>query len=403
MFGCFFPRPQLFLLTAILWALASVLIWYFVAGDWSEPLGIADAIGREDREVWIYEFSLLSYAVFAAFWMWFSPHRWGMWSVVGTCIVLFAIWFQVQMDVLINEWFGGFYDLIQKALAEPGAVTLSEYYWELATFLFIAMPWMITAVLNEFFTSHYVFRWRTAMNDRYVGIWHDVRHIEGASQRVQEDTMRFAEIMEVLGSRFISSIMTLLAFLPILWVLSDNVSELPILGEIPKSLVWIAIIWSLFGTGLVAFAGIKLPGLHFRNQRVEAAFRKELVKGEDEAERAAPPTLAELFGNVRWNYFRLYFHYLYFNVVRFSYNQIGVIVPYIALGPTIVSAGVTLGLMQQIVRAFGKVEDSFQFLVHNWKTMVELMSIYKRLAAFERAIAGDEQAAIEFEAPTAPV
>ena len=403
MFGCFFPRPQLFLLTAVLWAVASVLIWYFVVGDWSEPLGLASAIGREDREVWIYEFSLLSYAAFAAFWTWFSPHRWGMWSVVGTCVVLFAIWFQVQMDVLINEWFGGFYDLIQKALAEPGAVSASEYYWELATFLFIAMPWVITFVLNDFFTSHYIFRWRTAMNERYVDIWQDVRHIEGASQRVQEDTMRFAEIMEFLGSRFISSIMTLLAFIPILWVLSDNVSELPIIGEIPKSLVWVAIIWSIFGTGLVALAGIKLPGLHFRNQRVEAAYRKELVVGEDNAERAKPPTLAELFGNVRWNYFRLYFHYLYFNVVRYSYNQIGVIVPYIALGPTLVSAGVTLGLMQQIVRAFGRVEDSFQFLVHNWKTMVELMSIHKRLAAFERAIAGDEQAAIEFEDPNAPV
>ena len=76
----------------------------------------------------------------------------------------------------------------------------------------------------------------------------------------------------------------------------------------------------------------------------------------------------------------------------------GVILPYIALGPTIISAGVTLGVMQQILRAFGRVENSFQFLVMSWTTIVELMSIYKRLSAFERAIAGDTQAAIEFEA-----
>ena len=119
--------------------------------------------------------------------------------------------------------------------------------------------------------------------------------------------------------------------------------------------------------------------------------------GEDSAERAAPITLRELFSNVRRNYFRLYLNYLYFNVARYCYLQFGVILPYIALGPTIISAGVTLGVMQQILRAFGRVENSFQFLVMSWTTIVELMSIYKRLTAFERAIAGDEQAAIEFE------
>ena len=119
--------------------------------------------------------------------------------------------------------------------------------------------------------------------------------------------------------------------------------------------------------------------------------------GEDREDRAEPPTLGELFANVRRNYFRLYLNYLYFNIVRYGYLQAGVMLPYIALGPTIIAAGFSLGVMQQIVRAFGRVENSFQFLVNSWTTIVELMSIYKRLAAFERAIAGDDLAAIEFE------
>ena len=55
----------------------------------------------------------------------------------------------------------------------------------------------------------------------------------------------------------------------------------------------------MFGTVFLATVGIKLPGLEFKNQRVEAAYRKELVYGEDDETRAKPPTLAELFGNVR--------------------------------------------------------------------------------------------------------
>ncbi|WP_075221785.1 peptide antibiotic transporter SbmA [Acuticoccus yangtzensis] len=397
MFGCFFPRPQLFLATAAAWALASILFWYLVAAEWGDPLGIAAHVEWSEREVWIYEYSAICYLIFVAFWLLYSPHKWALWSVAGSAVIIFATWFQVQLDVMINAWFGSFYDLVQQALGEPGAVTATAYYAELSTFLGIAMVYIMTAVLSAFITSHYVFRWRTAMNDRYVALWERVRHIEGASQRVQEDTMRFANIMESLGTRLIDALMTLVAFLPILWALSASVSEIPVLGAVPGALVWVAIIWSIFGTGILALTGIRLPGLEFRNQRVEAAYRKELVIGEDHADRAQPPTLAELFRNVRRNYFRLYFNYLYFNVVRYGYLQAGVLVPYVALGPTIIAAGFTLGVMQQVVRAFGRVENSFQFLVNSWTTIVELMSIYKRLRAFEAAIAGETLSSIEYD------
>ena len=75
---------------------------------------------------------------------------------------------------------------------------------------------VVVGVLTRFFVSHYIFRWRTAMNDFYVANWPRLRNIEGASQRVQEDTMRFATTMEGLGVNLISAVLTLLAFLPVL-------------------------------------------------------------------------------------------------------------------------------------------------------------------------------------------
>ena len=397
MLHSFFPNPKLFFISGVIWAIICILCWHLVFSDWEDPIGIAALFEWDPVRVWLYEYTAVCYASFSAFWLRYSRHRWARWSVAGSALIVFATWFQVQLDVMINEWFGTFYDTVQQALAEPNSVSASDYYTQLATFLKIAMVFIITAVIVAFFTSHYVFRWRTAMNDYYVSLWPKIRHIEGASQRIQEDTMLFARIMESLGSRLIDAVMTLLAFLPILWGLSSFVKQLPIVGEVPQALVFIAILWSVVGTTILALAGWRLPGLEFRNQRVEAAFRKELVLGEENAERARPPTLSELFSNVRKNYFRLYINYLYFNVVRYSYLQAGVILPYIALGPTIISAGVTLGVMQQILRAFGRVEGSFQFLVMSWTTIIELISIYKRLAAFERAIAGDEQSLIEFE------
>lgn len=397
MFHTFFPNPGRFLWSALAWAAVCIGLWHGVFSGWEDLLGISNLTGWDPSRVWVYEYTAICYGLFVVAWLRITDHKWAKWSVAGSALIVFTTWFQVQLDVMINEWFGTFFDMIQQALAEPDTVSATEYYAQLATFLQIAMVFIVTSVLVAFFTSHYVFRWRTAMSDYYTSIWPKVRHIEGASQRIQEDTMAFARIMEGLGSRFIEAVMTLLAFLPVLWGLSSFVTELPIVGEVPQALVFIAILWSIVGTALLGIAGWRLPGLEFRNQRVEAAFRKELVLGEDNVDRAQPPTLAELFSNVRRNYFTLYLNYLYFNVVRFSYLQAGVILPYIALGPTIIGAGFTLGVMQQILRAFQRVENSFQFLVLSWTTIVELMSIYKRLAAFERAIAGDDQAAIEFE------
>ena len=316
----------------------------------------------------------------------FLSRRWFAWSILGSALILLATWYKVMLDVQINEWFGGFYNLIQKALATPGAVALDEYFGYLLTFGHVAGTFVLIAVALDWFIKHYIFRWRTAMNDFYIANWAQLRTIEGASQRVQEDTMRFARIMESLGVSFMRSLLTLFAFLPILWALSAQVKELPWVGEVSHALVYVAILFALAGTVLMAVVGVRLPGLEFHNQRVEAAYRKELVHGEDDPARASATTVNSLFAAVRTNYFRLFFHYLYFDVAKWSYLQFGVLVPYLALGPTLVAGALTLGTMQQIIRAFGKVQESFQYLVTSWSTIVELISVYKRLRAFESQI-----------------
>ena len=316
----------------------------------------------------------------------FLSRRWMPWSVLGSVLILAATWYRVQLDVQINEWFGTFYDLVQNALGKPGSITLPAFWEQLSTFISIAMIYVTVAVLLDFFVKHFVFRWRQAMNDYYMQFWQRLRTVEGAAQRVQEDTMRFASIVESLGVELMRSLMTLIAFLPILWALSEKVTTIPILGAIPHSLVWVSIGWAAFGTVVLAFTGALLPGLQFQNQRVEAAYRKELVYGEDDASRASAPVAQSLFQQVRRNYFRLFFHYLYFDVVKYSYIQVSVLVPLIAMGPTIVAGVITLGVMQQIARAFDKVTESFQYLVLSWSTIIELISVYKRLRAFEQRI-----------------
>src|ERR1044071_6258925 len=285
MFSSFFPNPKRFFLAAVLWTALSMALWYTFARDLGDSLSIGNLVGipyppadakggdvaiETARNIWAYQYMIVMGAIF-----------------------IFFLWFRVGLDVMINNWFGTFYNMVQQALAKPHAVTQDQFFGQLWTFGGIALVPITTSGVTAFITSHYIFRWRTAMNDYYVANWQRLRHIEGASQRVQEDTMRFAETLEGLGARLIDALMTLIAFLPILWGLSAYVKEIPIVGELPQALVFVAVIWAALGTVLLAVAGIRLPGLEFRSQRVEAAYRKELVLGEDNAGRAQPPTLGD--------------------------------------------------------------------------------------------------------------
>lgn len=400
MFKSFFPNPKWFFISVIIWSVITSTIWYsfkleigaFFGLDLSEAEPVIGlGFFATDAFILFYGYYIVAVALFAAFWFKILPHKWQRWSILVSSFILFSTYFSVQVSVALNYWRRPFFDQIQTALdtSSEEVISTQQLYDLLIDFAEIAFLFIFVFVITRFVVSHYIFRWRTAMNDYYTEQWEGVRHIEGASQRVQEDTMRFASIMEGLGVALVDAVMTLIAFLPLLLELSQYVTELPIVGVIPYPLFTAALLWSIFGTGLLALVGIKLPGLEFKNQRVEAAYRKELVYGEDDHTRAEPMTLKELFFDVRKNYFRLYFHYMYFNVARSLYLQADNIFVYILLVPAIIAKTITFGILQQILTAFNQVSNSFQYLVNSWTTIVDLLSVYKRLASFEAAIKND--------------
>ena len=316
----------------------------------------------------------------------FTIKKWFFWSWLGTAAILSSLWVQVKIDVAINEWFGQFYDMIQKALATPNAVTLNEYWDSLLSFLTLAGVYVTVAVLVSYFTSHFLFRWRTAMVEWYHSVYDQARQIEGAAQRVQEDTIKFTKIMESLGTSLIEAIMVLIQFVPILLGLSAGI-PIFFFGEWQYGLVTGALLWTLGGTVFLIGLGwvLRLVGVEYDLQKKEAAYRKILVIAEDDI-NVRPKTIEELFNDVRGIHFLSYLRYLYFNIGRVAYLQANVLSAYVFLGPAIVAGAVTLGVMQQIIRAFGRVEGSMQYLLKAWPTIIELASVYKRLKEFENQI-----------------
>jgi len=310
----------------------------------------------------------------------FRNKQWLGWAYGGGILLLGCLYAQVYMSVLGNKWRRSFFDMFEQIEKH----TLSEFWSSLGRFAWIILGYVFFAVLTGYLTRMYSLRWREAMTFAYVPRWREVREeIEGASQRIQEDTYRFAKIVESLGLQVANALMTLVAFVPILWSLSYGIS-VPIIKDVPGSLVWAALVISLGGMVISWFVGMRLPGLEYNNQKVEAAFRKELVYGEDDkAKFASVPTLSKLFAEMRDNYHRLFLHYGYFDLWTYSYGQLMYVVPFVFLGPNVFARAVTLGLVMQVIDAFSQVHGSFSLFINNWTTVTELRSIRQRLREFE--------------------
>lgn len=145
MFESFFPRPRLFFGSALIWSIACIGLWFAGARGWGDALSLGGLVGfgfpapppegadeaaqaavaiaqERAQSFWFWQYLVAGFAIFTAVWMRLAQHEWARWSVAGSALVVFVAWFLVQLDVMINGWFGTFYDLVQKALAEPNSI-----------------------------------------------------------------------------------------------------------------------------------------------------------------------------------------------------------------------------------------------------------------------------------------
>jgi len=316
----------------------------------------------------------------------FTTGKWIAWAWIGGITIFALIYYQVQLDVQINEWFGTFYNMIGESLKGENQITLSQYYWTLASFAKIAGIWVMTYIVSIYLTQHWLFRWRTSLTDWYHSVYDQARNIEGASQRVQEDTVKFSRLIEDLGTNLLESILLLIAFIPVLYGLSKG---LPLLffGTWAHGMIAGAILWTIGGTICLVIFGyiLRLVGVEYDLQKREAAYRKILVIAEDD-ETVRPKTFEELYEGVRNIHYKSYLRYFVFNMGRMSYLQANVLVGYVLIGPAIVAGKLSLGAMQQILRAFNRIEGSMLYLYKSWPKIIELASVYKRLREFEKLI-----------------
>jgi vitamin B12/bleomycin/antimicrobial peptide transport system ATP-binding/permease protein len=323
------------------------------------------------------------------------------WAGRGLLAAVIAIQLAlVAIDVILNQWQSRFFNALQ------------DYNWdvfvrEIGVFCIIAASYIALAVYQLYLQQWLQIRWRRWLTRHYLGEWlHRANHYrmqlqgdaaDNPDQRIAEDVKLFVERTLDIGLNLLSSVVTLVSFIVILWGLSAA-APLHLFGrdfDIPGYMVWGALIYAIFGTALTQWIGSPLVQLTFQQQRYEADFRFNLVRARENAEqiallkgeRAERQALWQRFTSVIENWYGIMSRTKRLTAFTASYSQAAVIFPYILVAPAYFAKKVQLGGLQQTASAFGSVQTALSVFVTIYRTLAEWRAVVSRLDGFETSIA----------------
>ncbi len=322
------------------------------------------------------------------------------WAGRGLLAAVIAIELSlVGINVLINQWNSRFYNALQER-------NWDNFVSELIFFSVLAASYIVLAVYQLYLNQWLQIRWRRWLTHHYLGEWlTDANHYrmqllgdaaDNPDQRLTDDVKMFVEKTLDIGVSLLSSIVTLVSFVIILWGLSAE-APLHLFGtdfDIPGYLVWGALAYAIVGTALTHLIGWPLAKLNFQQQAYEADFRFNLVRIRENSEQIAllngehaeRGRLDSRFGKVVDNWLQIMKRTKRLTAFTASYSQASVVFPYILVAPAYFANKVQLGGMMQTASAFSSVQGALSFFVTAYRQLAEWRAVVSRLDGFEIAI-----------------
>ena len=326
-----------------------------------------------------------------------SEDRW-----VGCTLLAAVIAIELALvgtDVMVNLWRNRFYNALQEK-------DWSGFSREIIVFIVLAAISVVLSIYQLYLNQWLQIRWRNWLTSKYLGEWlHDANHYrmqlqgdaaDNPDQRVSDDLKSFVDRTLYIVVGLLSAIVSFFSFVIILWGLSEE-APLHLFGSpyaIPGYLVWAALIYAVFGTGLTQWIGAPLVHLDFQQERLEADFRFNLVRVREnseqiallDGERAERGRLLDRFSRVVANWYGIMSRTKRLTAFTQSYAQAAVIFPFVLCAPAYFAGKILLGALIQAAEAFGKVQEALSFFVSVYRTMAEWRAVVARLDGFEMSI-----------------
>ncbi|AIO31355.1 ABC transporter ATP-binding protein/permease [Burkholderia pseudomultivorans] len=327
---------------------------------------------------------------------WVSSEWKVAWGLLVTIIAmnLCVVWINVQL----NKWNAQFYNALQ-------AKNVHDFPNLLMQFSALAFGFIILAVYGRYLRQMLGFRWRQWLTERFLGQWLGDRAFyrierdrlaDNPDQRITDDLQSFATTTLSLSLDLLSTVVTLVSFITILWSLAGAltfaVGATPI--TIPGYMVWAAALYAVVGSLIIQKVGHPLVSINYQQQRVEADFRFGLIRVRENAEQIAfydgekteTGNAHSLFMRIRDNWWRVMKYTKRLTFVLSFYGQIAIIFPLVVAAPRYFAGAFSFGVLMQISSAFGTVSDSFSWFINSYATLVEWRATVNRLREFKRVM-----------------
>jgi putative ATP-binding cassette transporter len=325
---------------------------------------------------------------------WNSEEKWPARGLLVAVIALNLI--TVGLNVRLNTWNNDFYDALQQ-------YNWPEFWRQFAIFGIIAFSMIVVAVYSLYLRQILHIRWRRWLTDRFLHKWLEDQSYyrmqlnqattDNPDQRISDDIDRFTTITLALSLGLLSSFVTLVSFIAILWTLSGALS-IPLGGgaviNIPGYMVFAALIYAVAGTLLTRWIGHPLIRLNFDQQRYEADFRFSMVRLRENAENVAFyggearefDTFQTRFSRIVKNWWEIIKRRKKLTWFTTGYSQLAIIFPFVVAAPRYFDKTIQLGGLMQISSAFNQVQDSLSFIITSYTEIAEYQAVVQRLSGF---------------------
>ena len=305
----------------------------------------------------------------------------------------------VYVSVQINEWNNAFYTALQ-------SFNRGELFRQVGIFCVLVSLAIAMSVYALYLKQMLQIRWRDWLTRRYLSAWLADRAYyrlelsnttDNPDQRISEDLNQFTAYVLSLSVGLVTSVVSLVSFLIILWRLSGPMAiPLGPLGTmyVPAYLVWVALLYGGAGTWLAVKIGRPLVTLNVAQQRAEADFRFSLVRFRENAESVAlycgePVELSifhERFRSVFTNFHHIMKCQRSLTCFTLGYSQVAVIFPLVVVSPRYFWKQIGWGDLMQVANAFSFVQNSLSFIINSYTDIAAWQAVTQRLNDFEERL-----------------
>ncbi|MGZ5884111.1 MAG: ABC transporter ATP-binding protein/permease [Burkholderiaceae bacterium] len=329
---------------------------------------------------------------------WRSEEKWKARGLLFV-IISFALG-MVYLNVLFNSWNRDIFN----ALQEKNFTAFKDLLWR---FSYLAFIYISISIYKVYVSQSLEMRWRAWLTRQYLNEWLANRvfyrieqsgSTDNPDQRISEDLNSLTVGTLSLSMGLLSSVVTLVSFIGILWSVSGSLSFAFADRQwaVPGYMVWFSVAYALVGSLLVWKVGKLLVGQNFNQQRFEANFRFGLIRIREYAEAIVlyrgesqeQLHLREHFERIRANWWAIMRTTKRLNIVSTFYAQFAIIFPMLVAAPRYFSGAITLGVFTQISDAFAQVQDALSWFVNAFTSLAEWKASVNRLAEFHKVVIG---------------